>query len=90
MNNCILDEWKINYKKVPPSFEEFCTDIKVYKLKYSWQRFIPRFILHRLIKPTTFKNCYPTCFSNLDFGKGDDVVTQSITMNYEEFEGEDK
>ena len=22
----ILDEWKINYTKIPPSFEEFCRD----------------------------------------------------------------
>ncbi len=26
----ILDEWKINYTKIPPSFEDFCRDIKVY------------------------------------------------------------
>ena len=27
-------------------------------------------------------------FGNLDFGKGGDVVTQSISMNYKEFEGD--
>ena len=84
----ILDEWKINYTKIPPSFEEFCRDIKVYQLKYSWQRFIPRFILYKFIKPTIFKDCYPMGFGNLDFGKGGDVVTQSISMNYKEFEGD--
>lgn len=90
MENSTLDEWKINFIKTPPTFEEFCNDIKVYNLKYKWQRFIPKFILYKFIKPTTFKNCHITGFGSLVFGKGTHITTQNITMNYKEFEGEDK
>lgn len=70
--------------KEPSTFEEFCNDIKVYNLKYKWQRFIPKFILYKFIKPTTFKNCHITGLSNLDFGKENDIYTQTITINYSE------
>ena len=79
----LLENWKKLYLQKPPSFEEFCKDIKIYKPKHKWQKHLPVCILKLFVKPMILTNVKLKSIEPLSLNK--DYISQSVCFEYEEF-----